>query len=592
MTYIRTLSQETTGKIAAGEIIERPENIVKELMENSLDAGATRISLTVKNGGKKYIKIEDNGHGISAGEISLATRNYSTSKIVDFEDIENIKTLGFRGEALASIRSVSRLTIASKSEKDDVGREMIWEGEKLIKETPLPREVGATIIVERLFFNLPARMKFLSSDSAELRRISSLIQKLSLSFPEVGMTLKGNGRDIISYNPSTLNERVEAVIGSGIFRNLKYFDTEMDNLRLYGYTSSPEVTRGNRTLQYIFVNHRHVINKVMGYALRRAYESVIPYNRFPIAVLFLDIPPDMIDVNVHPAKSEIRFKNEKDIHSLVFSSIREIVKGKKTISFQSKVESVYKSIFPDEKVREKSKLEMRHAYNPVTSIENYRDAKTDGIDGGFVLRESPKSLFEENDVEKPFKSTKLYWQLHDSYILIQIRGAMVIIDQHAAHERILYNRAKKNIAGANPTIQSLLFPATIELTPGEYKKLEDYSDILPRIGFEVEPFGMRTIIVRGIPAGIKNWNEGSLLRDILGEIGRDKTELEEILKRFACHSAIRFGQKLTNQEMESLVDQLFATDYPFTCPHGRPTILRVNLSDLEKRFNRPASTEE
>jgi len=592
LTYIRTLSQETTGKIAAGEIIERPENIVKELVENSLDAGATRIFLTVKNGGKKYIKIEDNGSGISAGEISLATQNYSTSKISDFKDIETIKTLGFRGEALASIRSVSRLTIASKSEKDNLGRKMIWEGEKLIKETPLPREVGATIIVERLFFNLPARMKFLSSDSAELRRISSLIQKFSLSFPDVGIVLNGNGREIISYNRSTLRERVEAVVGSGIFPNLNYFDTETDNLRLYGYTSSPEVTRGNRTLQYFFVNHRHIINKVMGYALRRAYESVIPYNRFPIAVLFLDIPPDMIDVNVHPTKSEIRFKNEKDIHSLVFSSIREIVKGKKTISFQSKVESVYKSIFPDDKETKKFTRELKHTTNPVTSIENYKYGKADNIDGGFVLRESPQSLFEENEEEKPFKSTKLYWQLHDSYILIQIRGAMVIIDQHAAHERILYNRAKNNIAGVNPTIQSLLFPATIELTHGEYKKFEDYSEILPRIGFEVEPFGMRTIIVRGIPAGVKNWNEGSLLRDILGEIGRDKTELEEILKRYACHSAIRFGQKLTNQEMESLVDQLFVTDYPFTCPHGRPTILRVNLSDLEKRFNRPSSTEE
>jgi DNA mismatch repair protein MutL len=438
-------------------------------------------------------------------------------------------------------------------------------------------------------------MKFLSSDSTELRRISALVQKFSLSFPEVGMVLRGNGRDIISYHSSTLNERVEAVIGSRIFPDLNYFDIERDHFRLYGYVSSPEVTRGNRTLQFFFVNHRNIVSKVMVYALRRAYESVIPYNRFPVAVLFLEITPDLIDVNVHPTKSEIRFRNDKDIHSLIFSSVREIVKGKKTISFQDKVESVYRSIFPGEEKTEKFSSKTKQPLETVTSIENYRTDKMGSIDtgkGGGVLRESPESLFEKSGEESPFKSTKLYWQLHDSYILIQIRGGMVIIDQHAAHERILYNKAKMNLAGENPTIQSLLFPATIELTHGEYKKFEDYSEILPRIGFEVEPFGMRTIVVRGIPAGVKNWNEGLLLRDILGEIGRDKTELEEILKQYACHSAIRFGQKLNHQEMESLVDQLFATDYPFTCPHGRPTILRVNLSDLEKRFNRTALTEK
>ena len=599
MAFIKTLSEETAGKIAAGEIIEKPENIVKELIENSLDAGATRVSLIVQNGGKKYIKIKDNGVGIPANEIALATRNYSTSKISNFNDIEKIKTLGFRGEALASIKSVSRLTIISRHEKDDMGKEMVWEGNKLLKDIPVSREVGTTVIVERLFFNLPARMKFLSSDSAELRRISALVQKFSLSFPEVGMVLSGNGRDIISYNSSTLNERVEAVIGSRIFPYLNYFDIERDHFRLYGYVSSPEVTRGNRTLQHFFVNHRHIVSKVMGYALRRAYESVIPYNRFPVAVLFLEIPPDLIDVNVHPTKSEIRFKNDKDIHSLIYSSVREIVKGKKTVSFQEKVESVYRSIFPGEEEVEKVSGKTKQLSKTVTSIENYRTDKIGSIDigkGGGVLRESPESLFEksgeESGEERLFKSTKLYWQLHDSYILIQIRGGMVIIDQHAAHERILYNKAKMNLAGEKPTIQSLLFPATIELTPGEYKKFEDYSEILPRIGFEVEPFGMRTIVVRGIPAGVKNWNEGLLLRDILGEIGRDKTELEEILKQYACHSAIRFGQKLNHQEMESLVDQLFATDYPFTCPHGRPTILRVNLSDLEKRFNRTAFTEK
>ncbi|MDZ7859937.1 MAG: DNA mismatch repair endonuclease MutL [Candidatus Krumholzibacteriota bacterium] len=586
MASIKTLSEETAGKIAAGEIIERPKNIVKELIENSLDAGATKISITVKNGGKSYIEVKDNGVGIPQGEIAMATDNYSTSKISNFNDIENIKTLGFRGEALASIKSVSRLTIVSKSGGEDVGTKMVWKGDKFIERSPVPRKEGTTVISEQLFFNLPARMKFLSSDSAELRRITAFVQKFSLSFPQIGIVMNGNGREIFSFNPAELKDRTEDVFGSDIFRDLNYFDSESGRLRIFGYTSSAELTRGNRTLQHFFVNHRYVSNKVMGYALKRAYESVIPYNRFPVAVIFLEIPPDMIDVNVHPTKSEVRFKNERDIHSLIFSSIRNIVKGEKTISFQNKVESVYRSIFPAENESKNIRETGREESPSVTNIEYYKASKADGDMNDGVFRESPESLFEKGKDKSPFESTKLYWQLHDSYILIQIRGGMVIIDQHAAHERILYNQAKKNIAGDTPAIQSLLFPATIELTPGEYKKFEDYWEILPRIGFEVEPFGMRTIVVRGIPAGVKNWNEGLLLRDILGEIGRDKTELEEILKRFACHSAIRFGQKLTREEMENLVDRLFATDFPFTCPHGRPTILRVNLSDLEKRFNR------
>ncbi|HMA77491.1 MAG TPA: DNA mismatch repair endonuclease MutL [Candidatus Krumholzibacteriaceae bacterium] len=586
MASIKTLSEETAGKIAAGEIIERPKNIVKELVENSLDAGATKISITVKNGGKSYIRVEDNGIGIPQGEIALATDNYSTSKISSFNDIDNIKTLGFRGEALASIKSVSRLTIVSKSGSDDVGTKMVWEGNKPLEKSPVPRKEGTTVTSEQLFFNLPARMKFLSSDSAELRQITALVQKFSISFPQIGFIMNGNGREIFSYNPAELKDRIEDVFGSAIFRDLKYFDSESGRLRLFGYTSSAELTRGNRTLQHFFVNHRYVSSKVMGYALKRAYESVIPYNRFPVAVLFLEIPPDMIDVNVHPTKSEVRFKNDREIHSLVFSSIRNIVKGEKAISFQNKVESVYRSIFPAENESKNIRETGREQSSSVTNIDYYKASKSESDMNGGVLRESPESLFEKGKDKTPFESTKLYWQLHDSYILIQIRGGMVIIDQHAAHERILYNQAKKNLAGETPAIQSLLFPATIELTPGEYKKFEDYWEILPRIGFEVEPFGMRTIVVRGIPAGVKNWNEGLLLRDILGEIGRDKTEFEEMLKRFACHSAIRFGHKLTRDEMENLVDQLFATDFPFTCPHGRPTILRVNLSDLEKRFNR------
>jgi DNA mismatch repair protein MutL len=586
---IQRLLPEVASKIAAGEVIERPASAVKELIENSLDAGATRISIELVDGGKASIRIEDNGAGIPADELPIAVESFTTSKISRVEDIGRTGTLGFRGEALASIRAVSMLTIRSRARDDETARELVYRGEALIGDALLARNPGTEVIVENLFFNLPARKKFLRSGQSEIRRIIAVIQGYALSFPETGFVLRESGRDVLSYPPSSLRERVEVVLGGDLLANLIPVQFTMGRAKIHGYASRGDQTRANRYMQFYFVNRRYVRDRVLSHAVTQAYESLIPRDRFPAAVLFLDVPHDEIDVNVHPTKAEVRFRNEGEIHRLVLSSLAEALRHKSS-SLEQTVDSFYRGVLPGE--------------SGVLSESDSGDAFFRGSAGAwsgaaqeigegdrtFEFHEAPLSLFGEERAKGILTSGNLYWQLHQSFILIQIRGGMVVIDQHAAHERILFDRAKADLAGGRPVAQSLLFPATIDLSPDEYERYEELAQALASLGFESEPFGPRSIIVRGIPALVRNWNDGRLLAEILG--GEGRSGIDEFLKAYACHAAIKAGMKLSGEEMESLADQLFATTLPYTCPHGRPTMLRVGVAELERRFARSVSRKE
>lgn len=589
MAPIQRLLPEVASKIAAGEVIERPASAVKELIENSLDAGATRISIELVDGGKASIRIEDNGAGIPADELPIAVESFTTSKISRVEDIGRTGTLGFRGEALASIRAVSMLTIRSRARDDETARELVYRGEALIGDALLARNPGTEVIVENLFFNLPARKKFLRSGQSEIRRIIAVIQGYALSFPETGFVLRESGRDVLSYPPSSLRERVEVVLGGDLLANLIPVQFTMGRAKIHGYASRGDQTRANRYMQFYFVNRRYVRDRVLSHAVTQAYESLIPRDRFPAAVLFLDVPHDEIDVNVHPTKAEVRFRNEGEIHRLVLSSLAEALRHKSS-SLEQTVDSFYRGVLPGE--------------SGVLSESDSGDAFFRGSAGAwsgaaqeigegdrtFEFHEAPLSLFGEERAKGILTSGNLYWQLHQSFILIQIRGGMVVIDQHAAHERILFDRAKADLAGGRPVAQSLLFPATIDLSPDEYERYEELAQALASLGFESEPFGPRSIIVRGIPALVRNWNDGRLLAEILG--GEGRSGIDEFLKAYACHAAIKAGMKLSGEEMESLADQLFATTLPYTCPHGRPTMLRVGVAELERRFARSVSRKE
>lgn len=561
--------------IAAGEVIERPVNVVKELVENSLDASASRIDIDLSDGGRKSIDVSDDGTGIIAGDIPRAAENYSTSKIGDIEDLQRTRTLGFRGEALASIRSVSRLTIRSRAAVEETGREMIWRGEEVVSDRPLALNTGTEVIVEDLFFNLPARKKFISSGPAETRRISALVQGMALAYPAVAFSLRSSGRELISLPSTGFAERVELALGADLFEHLRPVEGSSGDISIAGYASLPSHTRGTRAFQHLFVNGRMVRDRTLNHAVRQAYESLIPGDRFPSVVLMIEVPPERLDINVHPGKAEVRFDRERDVHRLVSTAVRESVRSPRTVSFSDKVESVYRAIHAGDEEREG---EGDSGPSPSSPAEV--------AGSGWLFRESPELLFEDGSGSRPPEGGGLFWQLHDSFIMIQIRGGMVVIDQHAAHERVLYDRAIRNIEGEKTAVQSLLFPATLELSPDEYDSFETIAGLLPSIGFEAEGFGPRTILVRGIPAGVRNWEEGRLLRRILADLGSGTPAVDEIVRSFSCRAAVKAGEKLTREEMEDLTDQLFATEFPFTCPHGRPTMLRVDLRDLERRFQR------
>lgn len=574
MSAIRKLPSDVSNRIAAGEVIERPSSVVKELVENSLDANATRIEISVVEGGKSRILIEDDGTGIPAAELPLAVESFATSKIASVSDIDSIDTLGFRGEALASIAAVSMLTIASRTGNESVGREIRWRGGTVEGEQPIARNRGTAVDVRDLFFNLPARRRFMSSGTGELRRISSLVQAFALAAPGTAFFLRDGDREIFSCRASSPDERIAAVLGGGVFEQLCFFEGGAGIRTVRGYASLPALTRGNRTAQHFFVNGRHVRDRMLGHAVRQAYESLIPSDRFPVVILFLELPGSEVDVNVHPTKSEIRFRGERDLHRTVVEAIRAAVGG--VGNTDETISSVYRGLIPDGEI-----VSSGHRRGEGGAVQNVLPfSGTAGREAGETY-DQPDSLFDGNAPDEA--SPHLYWQLHHSFILIQIRGGMVVIDQHAAHERILYNEAKRNLAGERPVVQTLLFPATIDLSPEEFDRFRELGDMLPALGFEAEPFGGRAIIIRGIPAGVRNWDDGLLFRDILSE---RSTGLEGFLRTYSCKAAVKAGDPLSPAEMQSLADRLFATEAPFTCPHGRPTMLRVTLADLEKRFLR------
>jgi len=587
---IRKLSPGVAATIAAGEVVERPSSVVKELVENALDAGASKITIDLSDGGKALIRVEDNGSGMSASELPLAVESFSTSKISEVEDLSRIRTLGFRGEALASIRAVSSFTIRSCARGSEVGRELVFKADDLLSDGPVVRNPGTEVTVEHLFFNLPARRKFLRSGPSELRRILGIIQAYALAFPETAFALRESGKDVAFYPASGARERVEAIVGAEVFKHLVPVEGTFGGTRIHGFVSLPDLTRANRYMQFSFVNRRHVRDRVLAHALAQAYQSLVPGDRFPVVVCFLEVPSEEIDVNVHPAKAEIRFRNESEVHHAVSAAIRGALEGTGR-TYRDTVESVYRGIFPgggSETGSRSSERDERYRFDAPAAAERPQELGEVGAPPD--MRDSPLSLFSDEQTRFAPSAGAFYWQLHQSYILIQIRGGMVIIDQHAAHERILFDRATRSLRGEKPAVQTLLFPATLELAPEEYERFEELSPTILALGFEVEPFGLRSIIVRAVPAGVRNWGDGSLIEEMLG--GEATGGVDDFLKTYACHAAIKAGTKLAPEEMESLADQLFATELPFTCPHGRPTMLRVETADLERRFQRTVSTKK
>jgi DNA mismatch repair protein MutL len=614
---IKVLDSATIDRIAAGEVIERPASIVKELAENALDAGATTITIDLIDGGLASIAVEDDGHGIAARELPLACERHATSKIASAADILQVGTFGFRGEALASMASVSRLRIVSRAETDEVGGLIELDGGQIQRREPAPRNRGTTVTVSDLFYNTPARRKYLKSAQAERRAVVKAVTALALAHWEVRWRLRAdNGQTLIDLLPNdSLPARARDVLGASVADHMARFELEAGGFAVAGLASRPTWVRGNREQQYLYVNRRPIESGALSQAIFQAYREVIPPGKHPVVIAFLQVPAGEVDVNVHPAKSEVRLLLERQVFSLLKQALQDGLSLRATAPFGA---SGTEGQAAQSEAAQAAGGDGRQAGIAAAEADFLRRHFQGGADGGAARQ--PR-LFDRNrwggqrggaaSATDPEAGTFAsagdqgvsavagltqqaapFWQLHRTYIVTQIRGGLVLIDQHNSHERILYNDAKQALEenGRGVPTQQLLFPAHLELSPVQIQAFHAHEAQLAALGFTIQPFGGQAVLVQGIPASLKNWNEGQLLLDILDDLTLDERPSQpaqvDLIASYACHAAVRAGEPLTVPEMQNLVDQLFATDTPLSCPHGRPTLIQFTLEELEKRFGR------
>ncbi|MBU1026932.1 MAG: DNA mismatch repair endonuclease MutL [Candidatus Margulisbacteria bacterium] len=561
---IKILPEDLINKIAAGEVVERPASVVKELIENSIDAGATQIKVEIQSAGRKLIRVSDNGHGMTKDEVKLSIERHTTSKINKLDDLFNIQSLGFRGEALPSIASVSVLEIRSKADKSDAGCLLLVEGGKTIKQGEIGCPVGTTISVKDLFFNTPARKKFLKSPATEMGHIGNIISMYALVNPQIAFEFVSDGKPLlITSGSGQLLDAVVSIYGADIAKGLVKVEHEFASGKISGYISQPTLSRIDKSYENFFVNKRYVRNFLLNRALEDAYRTLIPNSRYPIAILFIEINPKQVDVNVHPAKREIKFVKTQEVMEAIRSAVS------KNLETKPANPSTELGASPSTK---QWQPEMAEILFPVA---------------GDGLQVTSEEIHIEIDAEQPL--TPLY-QFKNTYIICTDGQELVLIDQHAAHERILYDELRTQ--STEHRAQELLIPETIETNPKEMLVLQENLDYLKNMGFDLEEFGNNSFILRSVPALASKGSPKQLLTDILSELqelGKSvqlEVKQENIRKLIACHGAIKAGDQLTLQEMNQLIKDLYTTENPLTCPHGRPTMIRITEEDLAKRFGR------
>ena len=592
---IRQLDDVAVNRIAAGEVVERPASAVKELIENALDAGATRIELSVKDGGKTLIRVTDDGHGIAETDLPLALSRHATSKI-DGTDLLNIHTFGFRGEALPSLGAVGRLTITSRGRGLDSAYCISVSGGQ--HDTPRPAALTAGTVVELrdLFYATPARLKFLRTDRAEMQAINDVVKRLAMAEPYVGFTVRDltsgdQGRVSFRADPQTgdmfnaLGARLRQILGTDFAENALQIDAERDGLTLTGFAALPTYSRGSATAQYLFVNGRPVRDKLLIGALRGAYSDFLSRDRHPAVALFLECDPQRVDVNVHPAKAEVRFRDPGIARGLIVSALKHALaeaghRASSTVAdatlgaFRAEPQGrVYQMDRP-------SQSAMQASYQ----------AQAPGFAETSAVFARIEDVAEELPKDTPLGAARA--QVHENYIIAQTADGMVIVDQHAAHERLVYEKLKRQMAENGVARQALLIPEIVELSENDASVLMEHADALGRFGLVLEPFGQGAVAVRETPAILGVINAEKMLRDILDEIddlGDTQTladKIEAVLSRVACHGSIRSGRIMRGDEMNALLREMEATPHSGQCNHGRPTYVELKLADIERLFGR------
>jgi DNA mismatch repair protein MutL len=612
MQRIETLSPILANQIAAGEVIERPASAVKEIVENSLDAGATKIEVDIEQGGMRLIRVRDNGAGIHADDLLLSLQRHATSKIHLFDDLEKIATLGFRGEALASIGSVSRLVLTSAVMNGN-GWQVTTQGtESAPQLSPAAHPQGTTLEIHDLFFNTPARRKFLRSEKTEFDHIDELIKRIALSHPEVSFILKHNQRLIRQYRPAHTpieqQQRIGVLCGQTFSENAVSIEAEAADLKLTGWIALPTFSRSQADLQYFYVNRRMVRDKLVSHAVRQAYQDVLYQNRFPAFVLFLEIAPAQVDVNVHPTKHEVRFRESRLVHDFIAHTLQNVLSGLRpgqegspaVFASSSQLEEVSAGVIPEKLVSAPP------AYSQNNNTQNHTSYAAMPKRSAYMPQQQniPLKVKEQmavygklhadtpaRDLETPPLGFALA-QLHGIYILAQNDKGLILVDMHAAHERVVYERIKKNLADKKIIAQPLLIPHTVTLTEREANCIEDHQAVFLRVGLQIERLTPDSIIVREVPDLLREANIEELVRDMVADLlthessQRGEEYINQLLGTIACHGAVRASRRLTLPEMNNLLRDMEITENNGQCVHGRPTWTELSLPELDKIFLR------
>ena len=594
---IRQLDESAVNRIAAGEVVERPASAVKELVENALDAKASRIDIAFAQGGKTLIRVADDGHGIAAEDLPLAMARHATSKI-DGSDLLNIHTFGFRGEALPSLGAVARLTIASRT-VDHEGAEMSVAGGEIHPVKPAALNSGTIVTLRDLFYATPARLKFMRTDRAEAQAITDIVKRLAMAEPFVSFTLRdvsegGDGRIVFRALAESgdlfdaMQDRFRQVMGRDFVDNAFKVDASRDGLALTGYAGLPTYSRGSAVAQYLFVNGRPVRDKMLVGALRAAYRDFLSRDRHPAAALFIECDPTLVDVNVHPAKSEVRFRDPGVARGLIISALRHGLAEAGHRASSTVADATLGAMQP-----ERPGAQLYQMHRPAIRSETTAPQGFSEFQQAFSGRVEEVPAREESEPEPTANLLgAARAQIHENYIVAQTETGLVIVDQHAAHERLVYEKLKHQMAENGVPSQALLIPEIVELSEGDAARLMEHSDTLSRFGLRIEPFGPATIAIRETPAILGPVNARALVLDVLDELADDdssqlvQTRIEAILSRVACHGSIRSGRRMQADEMNALLREMESTPHSGQCNHGRPTYVELKLSDIERLFGR------
>jgi DNA mismatch repair protein MutL len=601
---IRLLHSTIVNQIAAGEVIERPASAIKELVENSIDANAERIEIKIRDGGRTFFSVSDDGLGMSPSDLSLAIERHATSKLPN-DNLENIETLGFRGEALPSIGSVSRMMITSRSLNENTAWMIKIEGGRKTTLVPAALTKGTTIEIRDLFYATPARLKFLKAPKTENSHALDAIKRLAMAHPEIAFTVNDEKRTILKlYQPqndllTARLDRLDAIMGNKFAENALAIDAKREDIILTGHIGLPTLNRGNASLQFLFVNGRPVKDKLLFGAVRGAYRDFLAHNRHPLLALFIEIPSECLDINVHPAKTEVRFRDPGLVRGLIVTSLKNALadaghRASTTVSNQAlgAMRTANNTFYPD-RSNNRNSQPFNQNFLKQPELSNTFQVPTDQLTN-LDSNQSVKYIHEdeEEEVSENFPLGVARAQLHETYIVAQTINGIVIVDQHAAHERLVYEKMKKGLRETGIKRQGLLIPEIVELDQSSVDRILERVDQLNELGLVIEPFGPGAIIVRETPAMLGEINIPNMINDLADDLSENeeainlKDRLADVSATMACHGSVRAGRRLNGREMNSLLREMETTPHSGQCNHGRPTYVELKLTDIEKLFGR------